>query len=591
MAFSDKEQQILDWAVQNGKSGAETRAEVFRFRTTGQSATERGDFVQPSQTQLEPQEGLLGEFATRRARIAEGEERQVLGQQTGAETLFQKAGETVGGAFDIAIAGIRAVTPDRVGEAVQERASELFPDFKDSPIGRALGFGVEEFEQLSPRAQDNVRAAMELIAVAPISRILQAPIKGALQDAKTFIRETIPSRSSFVPPGGGGGVGNVLKGRLGATVERLKVNVADKRAVEQAIQELPTETAKKAARNGIDINDINEVRSFFDDPITSATDKALFKEAADAAKAFSDSGGRGLDPAQIVGKPIVERLKTLKTQVNTLGKELTRVAEEELGNVTKLELVPAVLKRLQKVRGLQGLKLTKTGKLDFTDTSLASTLSKADQKAISEAFEQAVTAGSGVSKHRFRQELFEILGGKKKSLANITETQDRAFNALRQGLADVLESKSTTYKTLNTELAKILSTLSKGEKLLKLSTLAGEANVGLLELKAGTLARRLTSTSLSKADVEAFLRELDAVGITEGTSAVSTRNLQEFYNILNKYYEISPRTGFQGQIKEALGGGGGGAVDRVVKFVTGSASETPAVRQKALEDLLDELLD
>jgi hypothetical protein len=123
--------------------------------------------------------GLKAKFGERRQRIQAGQQRAIKGEQTTAETVFQGLGEGVGGGFDIAIEGIksigRSVTPDKVEEKIKEvvkdRASLLFPDFKESPVGKALQLGVEKFEDLSPRQQDNIRSAMELIAIAPVTKI------------------------------------------------------------------------------------------------------------------------------------------------------------------------------------------------------------------------------------------------------------------------------------------------------------------------------------------------------------------------------------------------------------------------------------
>ena len=89
--------------------------------------------------------------------------------------------------------------------------------------------------------------------------------------------------------------------------------------------------------------------------------------------------------------------------------------------------------------------------------------------------------------------------------------------------------------------------------------------------------------------LNALPRELDVVGRSLGDSAVSTRNLQEFYNILNRYYDLAPPTGFQGQIKQAFGGGG--VINQILNKITGKIDETPVVRQKAFEDLFQELIN
>jgi len=155
--------------------------------------------VQPAVT--EPKVGFKEElqtgFSLRRERIGAGEERQRLGEQTGAETLFQKAGEIVGGAFDIGIAGIKALTPDKVEEVIKKRVKSLFPRFIESPVGKTLGFAQTKFEDLSPRQQDNVRAVLELLAIAPTTtatRIAAEATAPAIRGAAKLGAEVVEKR-------------------------------------------------------------------------------------------------------------------------------------------------------------------------------------------------------------------------------------------------------------------------------------------------------------------------------------------------------------------------------------------------------------
>lgn len=355
--------------------------------------------------------------------------------------------------------------------------------------------------------------------------------------------------------------------------QRVATNIEARRATEQAIKELPTETAKKAVRDGIDIGDVREIEN-----IKTNVDKTLARQLLDTAKQV-DSGNRAIDPIEIVGKPIVEKIKQVDIQANKIGQKLGEVAKN-LGVVTKPELVDAVFNRLKSVPGLQGLKL-KNGSLDFSDSTIRSAFTQADRKAIQQAFIEATRWGSGTRAHKFRQELFEVLDGKKRALENITSTQERALNAVRQGLADVLESKNPSYKKLSQEYASIVQPLGEIRKLIRAT---GDISEDILEMNAGLIARRLTSTGITQGQVRNVLRALDAV--SKGKVTQSTEALQDLYNILNRYYEIAPRTGFQGGIKEGVRGISEMAGD-VVKEIGG---QTKAVRQKALEDLLTQIL-
>jgi hypothetical protein len=210
--------------------------------------------------------------------------------------------------------------------------------------------------------------------------------------------------------------------------QRASINMAERKAVEQTIQKLPTESAKVAVREGIELPDVQylyQIPKSQKKPLNT-----LFKVVED----FS-TGKTKTNPIEVVGKPIVKRLKDLEAKASTIGKQLGDTANK-LPEVTNIEIQPVVLGELQKVNGLRGLKIAEDGALDFTDTSLASALSKSDQSAIQSAYDTAIKSGTGKQKHLLRQELFEILGGKKKSLTNITDTQERAYEAIRKGLSD-----------------------------------------------------------------------------------------------------------------------------------------------------------
>lgn len=110
----------------------------------------------------------------------------------------------------------------------------------------------------------------------------------------------------------------------------------------------------------------------------------------------------------------------------------------------------------------------------------------------------------------------------------------------------------------------------------------------ILNMSAGLLARRITSAAASNPQIKQILSSLDNAGITKGTTKESVTQLQDMYNILNKYYDIAPKTGFQNLVKEGVGASDSiiGTVKETLKNVAGQSN---AVRQQALEKLLDEL--
>lgn len=364
---------------------------------------------------------------------------------------------------------------------------------------------------------------------------------------------------------------------------KMRANVAQTRATEATINTLKP-AGQTAVRSGVELAD---VKTLYNIPKTISP---KLKPLVNAVQKFA-SGKSGTNPIEIVGKPIMGAFKKAQSKASSIGVKLGKVADG-LGIVTTKQTFPKVFGQLKKVSGLNGLKVNSKGILDFSNTNLASALSKSDRVAIQKIFKDAIKTGTGKSKHLYRQELFNILGGKKTGLAGLSGTQENAFNAIRKGLSDVLDDLNPSYKTLNTQFAKAMSPIQQLKKMLKTAGMDDD----LANMKAGLLARRLTSFSKSNPEIRQILRDLDKVIGSSSKTALGVEKLQDFYNILDKYYDIAGQTGFQGQVtsgvSKAIGGKGGvsKAIDVVEGQITKVFGETDIVKQRALEAILKEIL-
>lgn len=375
------------------------------------------------------------------------------------------------------------------------------------------------------------------------------------------------------------GTGEVLKsaGRtLKSIPENIATNVGEMQAKESLIKSIPSVTGQKAARSGVDVTDITTLKEVVNTPEANTLYNAVKDFAAGTSK---------VDPIEVVGRPITQKIKILNTQLSTLGKKLGAEANK-LGTLDNEAVQKAVLKRLQGVSGLKGLKVADDGALDFTETTLKSSFTEADRKAIETAYKESVNSGSGKQAHLYRQELFEVLDGKKRSLANITDTQDKALNAIRAGLSDVLEVNNPVYKTLSNEYRQTIQPLSELRKLSK--TLDPNNPQDILDLSAGLLARRLTSAGASNPQVRMVLAGLDKATKVPGKTLGDTQKMQDLYNVLNKYFDIAPKTGFQNLVKEGVSSPSG-VIDQATEMIRGFTGNTNAVRQKAIDDYIQDL--
>lgn len=531
---------------------------------------------------LTPEKETLGSKLTERAKTIASEvtgapARKIIAEaQPGEEPLaaaevitrtaqapIRAAGEVGGAIGDVFGAGLEATGLDeKIGSVVS-------PIVQSEPIQKAI----DVYKTLPQETQD-VLASIFNAANIPLAgvgasgakTVAEAGVSAAAKGAKTVAEAPIVKGAIDVTKMAGESLARVPS--------RVATNVAEKQAQEAVIKSLPTPKAQVAARDGVDITDITTL------PEVAASSQA--KKLVQTVKDFAQ-GKTKVDPIEIVGEPIIKRVKDLDTQRKTIGAQLGEVSKN-LGVVTKPELSSGVFARLIEVPGLQGLTVSPTGKLNFSKTTLTSKATAPDRKALQEAYSQATRWGDGEKAHLYRQELFEILGGKKKGRAEVTDTQEGGLDAIRSGLSDVLESKNGQYKTLSNEYRKIVQPLGDLRKLMK--NIDPNSTDDILNMSAGLLARRITSAAASNPQIKQLLQNLDEAGV-KGTTKESVTQLQDLYNILNKYYDIAPKTGFQNLTKEATADSLVGTIKETARDIAGKSN---AVRQKALEDYLDELL-
>ena len=535
----------------------------------------------------QPQQGFLGEVKSRLSGVAESIGQQFKGEgEFAGQSDIRKATGITAQAFSSPFGLAKDILPEvaekgmekvgqGIGRGLQWVAEKTTPQFmvdfvtKHPDAARMLEEGAGTVANVGEIAgnilgiegakQGVVKTAQGVSkAVAPTAEIAGRTLKKATQPIQKFA-QPIVQEAKRIP-------------------ERMATNVAQKQAVQESINKLPSKVARQAAQDGLDVAD---VKSLYQLP---KSQKVPLKKLATVVKDFAE-GKTKTNPIEVVGKPIVNRLKELESSKGTIGQKLGKAAEQ-LGNVSKKELDDAVFNELKKVSGLNGLTKTKLRGLDFKNTTLATELSKTDRMAINKIFSMATKAGTGKSKHLLRQELFEILGGKKRALTALTDTQEKAFNAVRRGLSNVLENKNPIYKTLSNDYRKVVQPLEQMRKIMRVS---GEAD-DILDMSAGLLARRLTSFAQSNPQIKAILNAMDRATKVGGKTRLNVETLQDFYNILEKYYDIAPKTGFQSQVKAGVEKAVGGPIKYLGERIGGLVGETPAVRQKALEKILEEIL-
>lgn len=560
--------------------------------------------------------------------------------QSFASKTLQLIGQGAGFATDIAVEGAKEIAnktgiTDSILKPAAEAVKPVAVDILESDIGKAglqaIKSGADTYEAWKvehPEAAGNLEAVVNIGSLLGAGKALQKGGQVAAEGASAVL-DTAATATKGVTDVARGVVTGASDLARGASriPGNIKTNLEARDLARQQIDALPDQVAKEAAMDGVEVPDIQTLYTIADDikkielntrakterklnkttgnvadeqkPVTTGEVKlsegdtnratgavqrtSLAKELFTTVKDFA-AGKTKTDPIEVVGRPIVQRLQTLDKAAEKVGQELGNVAKT-LGTVTTKELVTPVFNALKQTPGLSGLKVNNKGILDFSQTTLATAQSKAARAYIQRSFTDAIKPGTGQSKHLIRQEFFNILGGKKKSLANLTDTEDKAINAIRSGLSEVLETKSPRYKVLSNQYRRIITPLQDMRKLMKTMPDVAE---DILDMKAGLLARRLTSAAKSNPEIRALLRQLDEALGTKGDTTVNVEALQDLYNILDKYYDISPKTGFKSQVKGAINEATG-LFDFVKKTVTNVAGESDVVRQKAIETVFNQL--
>lgn len=526
--------------------------------------------------------GLAGDLETQAQEVA---------KQELEPTSLKSIGKTAvalgrGGLRTVGAAAKAALTP--IAEAPGIKQATEFVGEKLAGTNPMQKF--QEWSTRHPEAAKDIENTLDIAglfgggkAAKPLAGGTKTVAKKTVQVAKPIVEKAGQTVASVAKPLEG--VAKGVKDVAGIVAEegkripaRISTNVAEKKIAQEAIGQLPSRVAREAAQDGLDMADIKTIYKI------PKEQKAPLKKLATVVKDFAE-GKTKTNPIEVVGKPIVNRLKELEKAKGSVGKKLGQAAEG-LGKVTREELDDTVFNELKRVPGLSGLKKTMLGELDFSGTTLATELSKPDRMAVRKIFSMATKPGTGKSKHLLRQELFEILGGKKRSLTALTDTQEKAFEAVRRGLSNVLETKNSSYKVLSNQFRQIIQPLQELRKVMRVS---GEAD-DVLDMSAGLLARRLTSFAQSNPKIKEILNAMDKATKVSGKTRLNVESLQDFYNILEKYYDIAPKTGFQAQVRQGVEKAAGGPLQYIGDQIKSFAGETPAVRQKALEKILEEVL-
>jgi len=580
--------------IENGEADAQAQSEGIQLPGRQQSPS----FLDKISTEAKK---LNTEY---QRNVGEAEARQARGEQTGLETAAQTFGEAARGSVKTLLSPLTVgvgeiLNATGITKGIEERAKAtqayiaqqkaLNPnydpttDIKLNPINAGQVQGMKDIgmPNYTPSEREKANlgiltniggAAIDVAGALEGVGALKAVTGAAASGISSGARQTASAIANAPIVSG---TGEVLRsaGRTLKTIpENIATNVGEMQAKEAAINSFPSTAGQNAIRKGIDIADATTLQNAIKTPEAKTLIETIKNYAA---------GNKSVSPFEVVGKPIVNRLKTLDTQVKSYATQLDSVAKDlkgvSLTDVSKIDT--AVMDGLNKLQ--VGIK---KGGLDFVGSSLEGIGSSG--KIVDNVFKRLQEARDAFDLHNLKKYIDANVSYGKR-VEGLDAGAERLLKTWRKAIDDTLDTQFIEYNKVNTELAKRISPLEDLKSILKNTD---GLDTDLLSEKAGIIARRITSAAASNPEIKQVLRNLDQFTSTTGKTLGKIENLQDLYNILNKYYDIAPKTGFQNLVKEGVNVGGG-LTEQVIDKVKGFAGSTNATRQKALENYLDELLN
>lgn len=169
MAFNTKEQEIIKWGLQNGKTKEQVTQALTNFRTGVVTKPETEEVKKPSYL-----DRLEGSFQERRDEIKDIRS----GSSSLPEKILQEAGQVAGGAFDIVTEapGIKQVL-DVAGKGIQKlsetapikKAGEIF-----SPVTQKA---IDTYDSLPENIQKDLEAVINISSIIPVGAGVKAGLK------------------------------------------------------------------------------------------------------------------------------------------------------------------------------------------------------------------------------------------------------------------------------------------------------------------------------------------------------------------------------------------------------------------------------
>jgi len=574
MAFTQKEQQIIQWNKQNGKSTQEMREAILRFRETGspkdtsKPPVETTSFVGRTGGELKQTFSGLQKTTERGAELMQ-EGKPVRGAVMAG---LGAAGGFVRGAFSPVTAalaplfqkGLEAsgITENKV---VQEKLASL-----------------DAWAKANPDAAENLKNAVEVVGVVPVVKGFKAgaeAVTSATGRGVTATKEGVARATEAITeaPVVGGAIqkGTELAERVPRFVGRVKES-----AKEASIRAEQLKTATPAVQEAIKVNLKPEIIDF-----AQTADNATLQGAKEMIELAPKSGKLGVktNPLEVPGKVVADQYSVIEKQKRTVGKQIGEA-------VDKLSKKGAVSMD-DSISILDDLLEINNGTLTSKGWTFKGGLTPQEAARVNELYKEVIKAKGGLTPRQIYDfdQVFSKLNREAKfdGLGNIiVKTSDGDSVNLFQAFRDVFRNKldevspediralNKEYRNLIIMLEDVDDSIIKGSKQFNIT-------VDKEDLARNGL-RRLQGEAQSSPIYREIAEQLDAQARALGYEGPDAIKLAAFAEELRTIYpETIPKTGFQGGIRR---------VTDIAQQVLKAGAPNEADQQRALKALIEELI-
>ena len=121
--------------------------------------------------------GLKEELEQRGTEMLKAGERYQLRKQTFPETILQAGGQIAGGITDVALAGVKAITPEFIEEPIKKGLQKI----GEIPVVQDMAMKYQSWATQNPRAAADLEAVVNIASLIPVGKGAQVAGKGVLK--------------------------------------------------------------------------------------------------------------------------------------------------------------------------------------------------------------------------------------------------------------------------------------------------------------------------------------------------------------------------------------------------------------------------